>query len=78
MRPLLLRAQAVAIVLCAFAALGTALASSAGAAEPAAWWQIDAQPAPTILQPGHEGFINLEVLDIGNQEVPPPVMSSGR
>ncbi|HEX3512157.1 MAG TPA: hypothetical protein VHT27_13780 [Solirubrobacteraceae bacterium] len=55
------------------ALLAAALPSLAGAAGPAAWWQIDAQPAPTVMQPGHQGFIDLEVLDVGNEEVGPPV-----
>lgn len=66
--PLLAAAIAAIAVLCwsAFAA------RSARGAEAPAIWHIDAQPAPTVLQPGHTALITLNVLDIGAGAVRPP------
>jgi hypothetical protein len=42
-------------------------ASSADAAAP--WWRLEAVPAPTILQSGHEGQVVLSAVDAGDEGI---------
>jgi hypothetical protein len=48
------------------AVMAGALATSAHAASP--WWRLEARPAPTTLQPGHEDQIVLTAVDVGDAE----------
>ena len=67
-RPTAARLSAALAVAIALVAIATGVAaSSAQAAVP--WWRLEATPAPTILQPGHEGQIVLSAIDVGDEEI---------
>lgn len=55
-----LGALVLAVALVALGGVSSAQAASS-------WWQLDANAAPTILQPGHEGQIVLSAADVGDQ-----------
>jgi hypothetical protein len=66
-RSLLSRRLAVLAAGAMLLAILAGVAPSARAAAP--WWHLEAVPAPTILQPGHEGQVVLSAVDAGNEGI---------
>jgi hypothetical protein len=66
-RALLPRLPAVLAACAMLLAILAGVASSADAAAP--WWRLEAVPAPTILQPGHEGQVVLSAVDPGDEGI---------